>query len=245
MLLSVENPNNLLTFREYGKALKDKKIGYLLVGRVTQRESQLTNSVKKVLQTIDRNKKLNTSQIKQKTKLWPNSVNRVLKLLNEKQVVKIHRRKDNLNNEKIYSLQRNKAIIYLNKLILHKSRGKKWIKEFKISNKKFKKFERLLSLTDFKDQTFTMGNRNITFNEDIPYLLAHNIIFKTLNGFYCETCLEKKIISELKNKSNNIMYCEICGSETYDIGPEKTPPKREELRLGTKNPFSYPHSENN
>jgi len=221
--MSVENRNRLYLFGEYRKALASRKGDDLLIGRITQRESQMVSSIEKILAVLEMKGKLYTTEIQRSTKLYPNSINKVLKLLREKRVVKV-RVLRKYNNKKIYSLNRDRAIIYLNRLISHKKRLFDIFK--KISDDK-KSFDRILKkLPDgfFKKefQIFSSSQKKYNINlkqpiliNELPYLLGKEIIFKFPEGSFCENCLGKDILSEtIKTHDSN--YCKNCGVETYD-----------------------------
>lgn len=129
------------------------------------------------------------------------------------------------------------TLIYLCKLSSHKVTDRKTKVEQKRNLKKFKKFMKLITRNKLLDQEFTMGKKKIVFNDDLPYLQAHTITYKAINGFYCETCWHKHIISEPKYTKDGTLYCSVCGSETPE-NKSKPIHRKEAYRLGSKNPFS-------
>lgn len=106
--MSVENPNNkILSFGEYRRVLRKAsknptKFRDLVFSKLTQSESQKitrydTNgnkhdgSIEKVLKVLDEYGKLKTSDVQKKSGLHSKSVQRALRLLEEKKIVKLER----------------------------------------------------------------------------------------------------------------------------------------------------------
>src|SRR5438445_13013549 len=116
MRLSGENRYKITSFMtslQAGKISQKNPSKFAdLIKPISQVESQKIKSIEDILIVIDENGPLDTSSIKSKSKLSWDSVNRTLKLFREKNIVTVK----NLRNEynrKLYSLNRDRAIVYL------------------------------------------------------------------------------------------------------------------------------------
>jgi len=236
--LRIENPNRLLTYGAYTKALHSgEEIADILVSKITQPESQMIDSIKKVLQAIDTHGNLNTQSIISSTQLYTNTVNRVIKLLQEKRLVNLKTIFDRKNNEKIYSLKRNRAIIYINHLLDQKN------KSAYMGEKIEKAAEELRNLLEYIGENFperkifvpddlqkkyqTRYVAPISIN-DLPFLLAQEILYGYKNMHYCLNCFEDGIVS-IPQGNDEGDFCKRCGlNAPYELGrqPDNTENRR-------------------
>lgn len=220
--LSVENPNKLLTVGEYRKALNSGEIIVDLIAcKITQAESQMVDSILKVLQAIDTFGKLNTTSILTCTGLYPNTVRRVMNLLMKKNIVHLQTREDRKNNEKIYSLKRTRAIIYINHIISQKNKiyliFKKIADHENRTGKLFQSLgdeftEKEIMIPEDLQKKYNKKYKNPISINDLPYLLGKEIIYKYTNNYFCHYCFDDGTISNLE-VIDDVEICKKCGRE--------------------------------
>ncbi len=142
-VMSIENPNEMLTQEVVQDAMKSREnFADILQQRVTQRESQMKNSIAKFLHSLYKSGKLNKTEIIKVTGLYWNSIESVSSLAEKKQLVFIKQYKDRENNAKFYSLNKNRAIVYLDHLFNYRKnilKSKKQIKFIKSVSSLLKK----------------------------------------------------------------------------------------------------------
>ena len=186
-----------------------------------QPESQKAFSSLKIITTLDWYEGLNTSQIKQKSKLSWKSVCGTLKLLRKRGLVDIQTKKDNKNNEKIYHLRRFRALSYLLYLI-------RW-KFFKNQ----KDIEKILKNQDKRVTNFPKELENITLEVNsyswskienkkksryklqlskMNKVLARSIKSLYLEQIICKLCFKKGMICMLEQTNNVELCCKKCGA---------------------------------
>jgi len=191
IVMSIENPYKFWT----KKALRDahysiEDFSDITHHRVSQRESQMKNSVLKVLNSLSKNEKLNTSSIKETTGLWPQSVNRVIKLLVKKNILNMTQHHDKQNNEKIYSMNKNRAIVYGEHILNYKINIKLWKEGREKRNKQFKFLKKLPK--DFLDWWVYFPPKNSL--ELIKNLSTEDLMRAALYynwGHYCHSCFKE------------------------------------------------------
>lgn len=215
IVMSVENPNIFWTQKTLHSAYNNiEGFSDITHNRVSQRESQMKNSVLKVLNSLSKNEKLNTTSIKEITGLWPQSVNRVIKLLVKKNIVNMTQHHDKQNNEKIYSLNKNRAIVYGEHILNYKKNIKLWRE---VQEKRHKQIKFLKKLPkDFlvwwayfspKDSKTGEGSLEL-----IGYLPRKDLIRVAICynwGYYCHSCFEeseKRKEDAFSNIVNDVGY---------------------------------------
>ena len=252
MILSVENPYGLQSPKRVKKAYRHSHTNFsdLLNQKVSQQESQMKWSLYKVLSVLDYCGPLNTTKIHEYAYLNTISTKRSLDLLHDKKIVNLKQHHDRKNNEKIFSIKRNRAIIYLNQIINHK----KIKKEFKILQNEIEGFDKLI--TKFPKNIWNLWiffspkmKKKLELKRD-DYLLrglSQNKIIKVLqlyrDGYFCKDCVDsgKKLpgirkrnflyLTEIKEKDGK-HYCEY----GHEIELADIPPKiriKKIAKLGT------------
>ncbi len=228
--MSIDNPNKFWTKKDLEFArMNIRNIAEIVHKKPTQRESQMKNSILNVLNTLNKHDKLNTTQIMEKTGLWSQSVNRVVKLLRERDIVSVTQHHDKQNNEKIYILNKNRAIIYGDHILNYKLN----VKNQKRLNQKNDSWHRFVA--SFPEQFLewwvyfspkTTKRKNIEYSppvvsdrkslKDKPgaFVLIrslyhnHNLIeylFRHFySGNYCHWCFTKHLPREKPHMMSNI-----------------------------------------
>lgn len=227
--MSVENPNDLLSPETYFPFYFED-----LLQMRTQKEKQLRHSIKKIIIVLLQFDELNTSQIKSKTGLYANSVNRVLKLFIEKDLVHLRTHEDRRNNEKLYTLKRDRAIFYYRNLIMYKIPIKNIVKG---AYRRKKEEEARGELDEYRYYPywyfhfFKDTQRKLKLNNqllkvtDVPIDLREKILIQRGNGNYCLDCMENTgTITELRRIDDKIVVCSQCGKESQLI--EELPKKQ-------------------
>lgn len=234
--MKTENPNKNIdliwhvTMREFRSVRRKKEYQDIFNFKVTHSESRLAKSISKIMYTLDKNDKLNTSQIKVNSTLSWDSVIKSLKILYKKKSVKIKTIKDRKNNEKIYSLNRNRAICYhehlsgwknkFDHVYLDKTIKNSIEKEDKIEKKLPEGWWKKKITLSKNDQKRFQINENEVILENLPVLPARRIRNEYQSRNLCFECFEKGIISKVipsSEDSGTIMTCMNCGEEKqYD-----------------------------
>ncbi len=197
--------------KEIQKINRKKRV---LGEKVSQAESQKVKQISIILATIDKFGPINTSEIRELSGLSWNCVIRTLKLLCKKKTVKQKQTKHKVNNEKIYSLHRENAIIYHENLLFHKMQTfekmpKKKVKNF-LEKWKFVK-ERLPKGWEEWQVDTKMGKKRISELHEMKLLMFNFII-----GMYCKDCFKEGVVKKWKQK-NGISFCSNCYREdTYE-----------------------------
>lgn len=230
--MSVKNPN-VLSFMAHYEALKTAnknpaKYSHL-TSKPTQIESQKRRYFEKVIVALDENGKSNTTQIIQLTGLSSKSVCNTLRFFRERKIVSMHTRKDKQNNEKIYSLNRLDAIIYLAKFSLGE-----FLKSYKNAEKqameismKTRSRRYAYAVLEYTDEFVTDEIRNkeiilpqkyqarlegkkTTWLTDLPIDIFEEIVMSYHTKKYCIPCWKKGMLSNLLIQ-HDIRYCRDCG----------------------------------
>jgi len=188
--------------------------------KVSQAESQKIAYIDKVIRVLDRHEKLNTSEIIEKSGLSGGSVTRTLHLLREKKIVWLKTMNER-NNEKIYSLRRFRAMLYMKNLLWWKNaRKSETILEFE--RKMDYETEKLLPKNFETRQVIFYGSKVAI--KDLPTPYRRGIKQGYARDFYCRSCFKKGIVSSLINPDGIHNICQKCGSETpYEDETKMTP----------------------
>lgn len=213
--------------KEFRSIRNGKKYQDIFKFKVTHSESCLVKSISKIMNVLDKNGKLNTSQIKIKSKLSWNSVINSLKILRKKRIIKLKTIQDKKNNEKIYSLDRNRAVCYHEHLSRWKNRD-----YFEDLNRKMHnpikadiKIEKTLP-SDWWNTELTFNNENQkrflvkekSIIEDLSIHKARRLRDEYLGGDLCYDCFENGNYSKVKSiLKDDIVYCMTCGKERESV----------------------------
>ena len=191
--------------------------------RVTQAESQKVRQIFQILTQISESEPLNTTTIKKRSELSWDSVNRTLKILRQKKIVRVKQHSDRKNNEKFYILNNNKAMEYQKNLILWKSldnliksykrMDSDTIQHFKIDKRFPEGFnDWIISVTPniSKRIETTLGKMRIG---KLPYTIARRLMIDYISGMFCYDCFEKGDVIRLEPTKDNTFLCTNCGKE--------------------------------
>jgi len=196
MILSVDNPNKFLPKNALKAAFKSKEdFSDIIDERITQRKSQMKFSISKFLHVLYDNEELNLTEIRKKTGLHHNSIDRVKKLVEHKKLVFMKQYNDNENNAKFYSLNKNRAVVYLNHLFNYR-------KNILESKKQFKFIESVSSLLKKAPDNFMRSY--IFFDNEtkkkwkIPDKKSLAVEIKPVNGS------EYKFLTEIRRRMNTL-----------------------------------------
>lgn len=236
----IENPNDLLSKNRIRRAYRHhhKTFSDILEDKVTQSESRMRYSVYKVLSTLDLCGKINTSKIQEVSGLNWTSITKTTDLLRQKRIIELEQHHDKQNNEKMYSIKRNRAVIYLDHIFHHRMQLKEWKKSAKY-NKKYGKLmedfpKNFLSWWIFFGPRMQKKLRIETKNCFIKALPLDKIIMiysYYRDGNYCNYCQDsyskKLIVQKLQFfvlsdmiRKKDFVVCEICDREQqYDDSP--------------------------
>jgi len=201
------NPTWKVSRKEVQKIGRKRK--FLGKVKVSQAESQKVKQISIILSTIDKFGSVNTSKIKETSGLSWDSVIRTLKLLCDKKILKMVQPKKKVNNEKIYSLHRENAVMYHENLFFHKMRVSEKTKGSKgRALKKWQDFKKHLPIKWYEEflRIKKSGKENISFHQ------MKVLVFNYFTGVYCNNCFEKGIIEKAKYKEG-IPYCSNCLEE--------------------------------
>ena len=173
--------------------------------KITQAESQKVKQISMVLAIIDEFGPINTTNIKEKSGLSWDSVTRTLKLLQKKKIVKLTRTKQNKNNEKIYSLRRERAIVYHQNLLFHKFPiiGQKQLHKIPNFIQRWQMIRKLLP------QGWENWNIKTKHGEKIMKELHYIklLMFNYVTGLYCYDCFEEGYVEKLKHTTDGSAFC--------------------------------------
>lgn len=231
--LKTENLNKHLnsatwnvSFKEFRSIRNKNKYQDIFNFKVTHSESRLAKSISKIMDLLDKNGKLNTSQIKRESKLSWDSVIKSLKILYKKKTVKIITIRDRKNNEKIYSLDRNRAICYHEHIFQWKNKNyyqylnKKMTypleRDIKIEKQLPEKWWQTEITFSKEDQKQFHVKENKIMLEMLPVVIARGIRDEYVEGDLCFDCFENGNISRVKiiyEGDGEMAVCPKCGSE--------------------------------
>jgi len=199
---------------------RQRVIGIVRNGIVLQGSIHTDGPIQRIVKILDEYGELNTSQIKFKTGLSWTSVTRTLKLFTRRNIVKVKTRDNKKNNEKIYSLQRERAIFYVNQLSSQKhpffsKDMKKSLKYAKLLEKEYQKGldEHEINLSEKAKKEYGIDKSRIKIQE-LPFGVANMLMINYSNGFYCFDCFEKGNVSQLQRVEEYVSVCHLCGKET-------------------------------
>jgi len=202
--------------------------------------------MEKVISVLDEREKLNTTKIIEMTELSPKSVCNTLKLFLEKNIVTLHTFKDRKNNEKIYSLNRINATLYIHHF--HWNRFPKTIRNAQLQSEKIslelrgKKYA--YATLEFPEKFVTQEIRNkkikipqkyvsvigrlgeYTPLVNLPIDVFEVIVMNFHMGKYCKLCWENDELIELKI-CDDIRYCNIHGLNEINQYSDESPLKNE------------------
>jgi len=100
-------------------------------------------SLLKVMKYLYENGSVNETSIHKEAPInWPSLV-RSISFLLTKQIVSLKQHHDKQNNEKIYSLNKNRAVVYGDYLINYKRNLSNWKKQIEITNEHYKRLTKL------------------------------------------------------------------------------------------------------
>lgn len=223
LLMNIDNPQRLLTFGEYSRALKSgKDFGGIQGRKVTQGESHQLQTIQKILLVLEEFGELNTSSIKLKTGLYWNSIAWAKKRLLEKKIIKERKALHGKNNEKFYSMNRNRAIIYINHIFF----WKKSYPRFIVLGEKIKQIRKIekrypLGFEDHIINVPLLEQKEYRINEsklkmsDLPYQLVKKIMDGYIAEKYCYDCFEDHNISETCRIKDD-RYCPLCRTTMHN-----------------------------
>lgn len=204
---------------------RQKLLGIVSNGIMLRGIIRTEGPIERIVKILDEYGELNTSQIKYKTGLSWASVIRTLRLFIDRNVVKMKTRKDRRNNEKIYSLKRDRAIFYVSwlqsqKYPLFSKDVRKSLKYATVLEKEYTQGleQHEINLSEKAQKEFGVDRSRIKIH-DLPYGTASILMVNYSNGFYCFDCFEKGNVTELKRIEDDMSVCPLCGKETpyHDI----------------------------
>jgi len=235
--MSVENPKRLLELSSadddffpilnspWKISIKKLQDSLRKSEKIPQKESQKIEQISQVLFVLY-NMSMNTTQIKNKSKLSWGSVNRTMKLLREKKIVTMKQKKDKKNNEKIYTLKNNEAITYHIRLCNWKISHSKYIRNKLMESGKNNK-NRLPNIGNlfqirkylppgWRDLKIRINKKESEEFEIIS--LSHNlyapyIMLNYVMGKYCYECFHDGFISIIVFDGFGNTFCPRCGRE--------------------------------
>lgn len=198
--------------------------------KVTQAESQKVRQIFQVLAQIG-TEPMNTTTIKIRSGLSWDSVNRTLKILRRKNIVNIEQHIDKKNNEKLYTLNKNKSIEYQKNLIFwkclvqtiksYKKSKNETIYEVKISRRIPEKFlDRTINVPPHMSKEMKINVRKIRIGE-LPVSSGKYLINRFQSGMICYDCFDKGDVIILKSTKDGTFLCSKCGKE--NSLPEEMP----------------------
>jgi len=200
-------------------SLKDTRyMGITQNGIVIRGSIIKEGSIEKVLKILDEFGELNTTQIKTKTDLSWTSVIRTLRLFKKRKIIDVKTREDRANNEKTYSLKRERAIYYLWKLQFFKypvidKEVKKHISYSKFLKKRFpvgwEEWE--INLPKEAQKAYKINKPRAKIGE-LPYRVVNELLVTYTAGFFCQDCFDKGNVSQLQ-VVDNVSICRLCGRE--------------------------------
>lgn len=253
--MSVENHARLMDPKLVNFAYRQphKLISDLVQPTITQRQSQMKYSILKILTTLDDYDSMNTSQIHKWVKINWTSLKRSTNLLCEKKVLTMKQHQFKKNNEKIYYLNRIRAIIFLDRLFNHRKTAASF-KKYQKYTKSFERFTNTFPKDIWNLWVFfspKMQNKlKIQREHCLLRGLREDQIKKVLmyykNGDYCLNCQDKNskkvgirnwesiYLSNLIVTKEGTAVCEVCNSEqSYQDIPLK--PKNLKKIIAKKN----------
>jgi len=213
--------------------------------KISQAESQKIPYIDKVIQTLDRHYELNTLQIIEKAGLSIGSVVRTLKLLRDKKIVWLKTINDRKNNEKIYSLRRWRAVMYMVNLLAWKdarnfpnvlSRLKKEDRKIKtMLPRRFDDMEIAIPSNSILQKYYGEKTKIKNLFSGLQRGIKHHFAF----DFYCKSCFKEGYISLLIQADENSNVCPKCGKETpfeKVMGPKSKKRKTKNQKLARISP---------
>ena len=231
MSLNIKNPNIFWSKKDLDDAWKSmENYTDILSIKPSRSESQMKLSLRKVMKYLYKNKAINETSIHKGAPInWPSLV-RSLRFLLTKQIVSVKQHNDKQNNEKIYSLNRNRAVVYGDHLINYKMNLFNWKKQRVIIKENYKRLEK--SPEKFLDwwMYFTAETAK---KKGIRYSLVKDFFSKKENktenkGAYIQ-------IKSLSNKEIDIIFRDFCNLHycinCYEKSKKTSLKKRNESRV--------------
>ena len=225
--LSAENPFNLSSKVEWkipvSQLQEAGRSNYrdFLMEKVSQAESQKVKEISQVLKVIDQFGPINTKIIRKRSKLSWDSVNRTLDLFRRKKIVKVVQPRTKKNNEKIYSLVKNRAIMYYSHLLMWKNRKPflRQLAQWRKSENTWRKIEKRLP-RGWRDWEINLPSKSVKhFNKNklsiIHFFEWKKLMINYYAGIYCRDCFGNGVIIQLKNLPDGISFCANCKRESY------------------------------
>jgi len=210
--LNIKNPNNFWSKKDLEKAWKSREnYADILSIKPSRSESQMKLSLLKVMKYLYKNKAVNETSIHKGAPInWPSLV-RSLRFLLTKQIVSVKQHHDKQNNEKIYSLNKNRAVVYGDHLTNYKMNLFNWKKQRVIIKENYKRLEKFPD--DFLDW-WMYFTPETTKKKRIQYRLVKDFFSKIENktkikGAYIQ-------IKSLSNKEIDTIFRDFC-NEHYCI----------------------------
>lgn len=206
MALNIENPNIFWSKKDLEDAWKSGGDYTNIISiKPSRSESQMKNTLLKVMKFLDKNELVNTSSIHNDAMINWSSLGKSLKFLLEKQIVSMNQNHDKKNNEKLFSLNKNRAVVYGDHLINYKMNLSNWKDQREIIKELYKRLEKFPE--DFLDwwMYFTPETAK---KKRIKYLPARDFFSKKDNktkikGAYIQ-------IKSLSNKEIDIIFRDFC-----------------------------------
>ncbi|EPA04428.1 hypothetical protein [Candidatus Nitrosarchaeum limnium] len=229
----VENPNKLEQYGAYQKAIdSNEDFSNLEDVPLSKKEIRLRTSIKKVLLALDNHKKLNVSGILDKSGIHTNTLYHVMPILLKRKIIS-EKRIRHINNQKFYSLKRNRAIVYLEFLFLtdrfnifndlHKNLKQHFEKycdpypslDIRVQKQIASFVEQRFTLTDELMKDCIIKKRSMSIS-DLTVEPANKLIMYFLSHKLCMgKCFENNHLSKVIVK-DGISYCAECGHETKE-----------------------------
>ena len=207
----IDSPPWQVPYQETQEIFRKERLSF---NKITQSESQKVKQISMILAIIDKFGPINTSQIQKKSGLSWDSVTRTLRLLHKKKIVKLKQPKQNKNNEKIYSLVRNRAIKYHTNLLF-------W-KDWQIEKKRLQKTPNFLQLWHKIKKRLPDGWENFSLKTKQGEKMMKELhemkllMFNYLTGVYCYDCFENGFVAKKKYTTDGLSICTGCGKETFE-----------------------------
>ena len=217
MSLNIKNPHKFWSKKDIENAWNcGGDYTDIISNNISRKESQMKNTFLKVMKFLYKKELANTTSIHNDAEINWSSLKKSMGILLEKQIVSMNQHHDKQNNEKLFSLNKNRAIVYGDHLVnykmnlsnwkKHKGRTREHYKRLKKSPENFldwrvyftpetakKKRIKYQSVRDL----FSKKN-NKTKNEGV-YIQIKNLSYKEIdiifrdfyNNHYCATCYDK------------------------------------------------------
>ncbi len=210
-------------FMDKVKKANENGMEYLFEDKITQGESQKVEQILLVISVIKDNESIKTTDIQIKSQLSSDSVNRTLKLLNAKKIVRLEHLKSK-NNTKMYTLDKEKARNYRRNLLMWK---------YRMDDKSCEKILEYENLWAYISKRLPKGFNDLEINSppalvkllnsksskirirDLPFPMGRILIKLYLSEQICHSCFDKGDLMETIRVEENKSSCQKCGEIQY------------------------------